>query len=394
MSDTEQSRILLFTGKGGVGKTTIAAATAVRSAAFGHKTLVTSTDAAHSLGDALALDLGDEVTEVAPGLFARETDARAQLKEHWGELQSWLAELVGKAGVGQVVADELAVIPGLEEVFALGDLVETVQRGTYDVVVVDCAPTAETIRLLSLPDVISFWFDRLAPAGANSIAAWSPIVEQLLQMPLPETRVLESARGVVGSLADARRILTDTSVTTARLVVTPEHLVVSEALRTYSYLSLFGYGVDAVVVNRVLPSELEDGFFHDWRQIQAEHIRTIRRDFDPIPTMEVPMAPAEIVGLDRLESVGRQLYGDQDPAAVAQLPPTMELVEVDGRPCLRLALGTVERDDVSLGRRGGELLVRIGSWQRVLNLPESLALRQIEGAEISEGALTIRFGSG
>ncbi len=308
-------RILLFTGKGGVGKTTVAAATAVRASRLGLRTVICSTDPAHSLADVFSTPLGDAVVPIGPGLDGVQLDARRRLEESWGSVREYLVALLDWAGAGTVEAEELAVIPGLDEVFALADIKAFADSGDYDLVVVDCAPTAETLRLLSLPDVLGWYMQRIFPAQRNLTRAIRPLLARVVNMPLAGDGVFDAVREFYARLDGVRELLTDGSVTSARLVVNAERMVVAEARRTYTYLSLFGYHVDAVIANRLLPAEVVDPWFKGWKELQAEQLEEIEAAFAPVPVLTAELAAEELLGPDRLEVFATAVYGVSDPAA-------------------------------------------------------------------------------
>jgi len=392
-------RILLFTGKGGVGKTTVAAATALHCADQGRRTIVLSTDPAHSLADSLAVPLGAGATPVAggpPHLFGQQLDAQQRLVEAWADVQAWITDVLGWVGVDAVTADELSVIPGLDEVFALADIEGHAQSGEWDVVVVDCAPTAETIRLLSLPEILSWYMARIFPASWMIAGAVRPVLSRISAAPVPGEEVFEATRRFTARLEGARQVLSDGDRTTARLVVNPERMVVAEARRTYTYLSLFGYRTDAVVVNRVLPAAVRDPWFARWHATHAEHLSTIAEAFAPVPLLTAELAPEEVVGVERLRRFGAALYDGAgvDPAAVLHQGEPMRVVAAeDGKRVLSLQLPFTDRGDLEVGRRGGELLVRVGSWRRALLLPDSLSQRPSAGARMVGNRLEITFGA-
>ena len=295
-------RVLLFTGKGGVGKTSVAAATALRCAESGLRTLVLSTDSAHSLSDAFERELDGRPRLVCDGLMAQELDATERLEETWGEIQGYLRELFGWAGVQSVEAEELCVLPGLEELFALSDIKHQADGGEWDVVVVDCAPTAETIRLLSLPEVLAWYMDRVFPVERRVVEVVRPLLRRLTTMPVAGDDVFAAASRLYDGLSGVRDLLTDARRTTIRLVVNPERMVIAEARRTATYLSLFGYRVDAVVANRLLPEAVTDPWFKSWKETQAEHLAAIEAGFAPLPVLRAELATEELVGLDRLRT--------------------------------------------------------------------------------------------
>ncbi len=389
-------RILLFTGKGGVGKTTVAAATALRTAEAGQRTLICSTDPAHSLGDAFDdASLGDEPRPIATlgrgTLLGQQLDARARLEESWGEVREYLTALLDWAGADAVEAEELAVIPGLDEVFGLADIRAHSESGAYDVIVVDCAPTAETLRLLSLPDVLTWYMERVFPAQRHVTRAVRPLLSRLVSPPIAGDDVFRAVRRFYDRLDGVRDLLTDGAVTSARLVVNAERLVVSEARRTFTYLSLFGYHVDAVIANRLLPDAVTDPWFRSWKDVQREHLDAIRAAFAPVPVLTCSLADHELVGVDHLSDFGAELYGLRDAAAQLSLVEPFR-VDADGDALvLSMQLPFTDRTDVELGRSNGELLVAVGSHRRAVVLPESLRRREVSEARMTDGRLEVEF---
>ncbi|MCB0970815.1 MAG: ArsA family ATPase [Acidimicrobiales bacterium] len=384
-------RVLLFTGKGGVGKTTTAAATALRCARDGHRTIVVSTDPAHSLGDAYDRDLGDLAVEVAPNLWAQQLDAQRRMEDTWVEIQAWLLEVFRWAGVAAIEAEELAVVPGLDEVFALSDIKEHASSGAYDVVVVDCAPTAETLRLLSLPEILSWYMDRVFPTSRKLNKVVSPLLGRVSGLPVPGDEVFGSAARFYDRLDGVRELLSDGDTTSVRLVVNPERMVVAEARRTHTYLSLFGYHVDAVVANRLLPDAVVDPWFDEWRARHAEHLASITEGFAPLPILTAELAADELVGIEALEGFGDHLYGERDAAAQLHPGEPLTVTPRGGGYELTIELPFADRDDLELGRRDDELLIRVGSHRRALVLPDSLRHRPVGAASLRDGRLRVTF---
>ncbi|MFM7063446.1 MAG: ArsA family ATPase [Actinomycetes bacterium] len=386
-------RVLLFTGKGGVGKTTTAAATALRLADAGLRVAVTSADPAHSLADSFGVALGPRPTEVAPNCWAQEIDSRARLEESWGEIRAWLLEVFDWAGVDALEAEELSVVPGLDELFALTELDGLCSSGRYDVVLVDCAPTAETIRLLSLPDVLGWYMDKLFPVSRRVTRMVGPVVSRLTSVPVADEKVFTAGQRLYDRLDSVRRILADPAVTSVRLVVNPERMVVAEARRTYTNLSLFGYHVDAVVVNRVLPDEVADPWFARWRESQSEHLDSIVDDFAPLPVLQASLAQSEVVGVEALRVLGDELWDGTDPAARLVVGRPLR-IERDGASfTLVVELPFADHDGLDVARSGDELVVAVGPHRRNLVLPESLRRREVVGASLEAGCLRVRFSS-
>jgi arsenite-transporting ATPase len=384
-------RILLFTGKGGVGKTTVAAATAARAAEFGLRTIVCSTDPAHSLADAFDVPLGDRPTPIAHGLFGQQLNARVRFEEAWDDVRTYLVDVLDWAGADAVEAEELAVIPGLDEVFALADIKEFATNGEYDLVVVDCAPTAETIRLLSLPDVLGWYMDRMFDTQRRLTRLARPILQRVSGVPIAGDGVFGAIRRFYERLDGVRELLTDGDITSARLVVNPERLVVAEARRTFTYLSLFGYHVDAVIANRILPVELDHPWMTQWRATQSAHLDVIGETFAPLPILEAKLANEEVVGMPVLSLFAKQLYGDTDVAArLSHTEPFTVDAEGDAL-LLSVQLPFTDRSDVRLGRTGDELVLTVGPHRRALMLPDSLVRRDVAGARFVDDRLVVEF---
>jgi arsenite-transporting ATPase len=385
------TRILLFTGKGGVGKTTAAAATALRCSEAGLRTIVLSTDPAHSLADAFDIDLGPLASPITERLWGQQLDAQERMEESWHDIQHWLREVFAWAGVDGLEAEELSVVPGLDEVFALADIKQYAESEEWDVVVVDCAPTAETIRFLSLPDILARYMERLFPVGRRVNRVVGPVLSRVTSLPVAGDDVFAATSRFYERLDGVREILMDPERTSVRLVVNPERMVIAEARRTYTYLSLFGYRVDAVIANRLLPEAVADPWFERWKELHLEHLRTIEDGFAPLPVLKVELAPTELVGLDALRGFGEQLYGELDAASLLHEGQPLKITRRAGRTSLSLELPFADRDDLELGRRGEELLVRVGPYRRAITLPDSLRTRAIVDASLRQGRLRVTF---
>jgi arsenite/tail-anchored protein-transporting ATPase len=384
-------RVLLFTGKGGVGKTTVAAATAVRAAGAGHRTLVMSTDPAHSLGDSFDTEIGDRPTQVAPNLWAEQIDAQSRLEANWREIQEYMIQLMNWAGVETIQAEELSVIPGLDEVFSLIDVKTHVEEGRWDLLVVDCAPTAETLRLLSLPEVLSWYIERIFPIQRRVVKGVRPVVTRMTTMPIAGDRFFAAFERLHRNLDAVRQILTDEKTSSVRLVVNLEKMVVAEARRTYTYLGLFSYRVDAVVVNRIIPDDVTDPYFGKWKDIQAEHLRTVRESFEPVPILTARLFDREMVGVGLLDDMGREVYRDRDPTDIFFRDDPIRVRRRAGGYLLSMRLPFVSRDDMDVHRRGDELFVRVGTYKRSLILPATLQRLEVAGASFVGDRLEISF---
>ena len=384
-------RVLLFTGKGGVGKTTIAAATAVRAAKAGRRTLVMSTDPAHSLADSFDVELGAEAREIAPNLWAEQIDAQERLEANWREIQEYFIKLMNWAGVDTIQAEELSVIPGLDEIFALIDVKRHVDGGRHDLLVVDCAPTAETLRLLSLPEIMNWYIERIFPVERRVVKAVRPLVTKITSLPIADDRFFASVERLHRNLDSVRRILTDDEVSSVRLVVNPEKMVIAEARRTYTYLSLFGYRVDAVMVNRIIPESVTDPYFGKWKEIQSEHLASVHDSFDPLPILTARLFDREMVGIELLETMGEEVYGEHEAMDILYREEPIRVRKRGASYVLSMRLPFVSRDELDVHRRGDELFVKVGSYKRNLILPQTLQRLVIREASFVEDRLEVRF---
>ena len=384
-------RIVLVTGKGGVGKTTVAACTALRAADSGHRTLITSTDPAHSLADALAVSLGSDPGEVVSNLDGQQIDTQRQLDRYWGSIRRQLMDVLDWGGAGGIEAEEFLVFPGMDELFALLEVNRHARSGQYDVIVVDCAPTAETLRLLSLPEVLSWYFEKVLPTERRLMKAARPILSRLTDLPLPQDEVFTTAQTVFESIEGVKELMSDPAVTSARLVVNPEKMVIDEARRTYSYLGLFGYGVDGVIVNRILPQEVADPYFERWLAIQKGHLDTVEDAFAEVPRLHLRLFDDEMVGVDRLRFMAGELYGERDPIADFTATHPFRIIEADGGLAMEMDIPFVEKTDLDVYRHGHELYIQVGPYRRSFILPDALHRREVTRARLDEGTLTISF---
>jgi arsenite-transporting ATPase len=386
-------RIVLFTGKGGVGKTTTAAATAALAARRGLRTLVLSTDPAHSLADAVDAPIGSEPTELAERLHGQQLDATERMEESWSEIRDWMVEVFDWAGADAVEAEELSVVPGLDEVFALTDLTRFARSGDWDLLVVDCAPTAETIRLLSLPDVLAWYMDRIFPTTRRVARVVGPVLSRVSRLPLAGDEVFSATARLYERLEGAKALLTEPGRASVRLVVNAEAMVIAEARRTHTYLSLFGYQVDAVVVNRLLPAAVDDPWFDRWRELQAAHLTEIADGFAPLPLLRAELAGDELVGLEALGGFAESLYHEVDPVAVLHQGTPLRVRPLgDDAFELALDLPFADKGDLDVARHGTDLLVKVGPYRRPVALPDSLRRRPVRGAALRDGTLRVAFG--
>jgi arsenite-transporting ATPase len=384
-------RTILYTGKGGVGKTSVAASTARRCAAAGLRTIVLSTDPAHSLSDSLEAELGSQPTAVGDLLWGQEVQAQEEMERHWDAVSGWLGELLAERGVDPVSADELTVPPGMDELFSLLQIKTHHESGDFDAIVVDCAPTGETLRLLSFPDVASWWLEKVFPWERRLYAAARPIARTLLDIPMPSEAVFDDVQRLVRNLVAMNDILRDRSRTSIRLVMTPDRMVIKEAMRTFTYLNLYRYLTDAVVVNRVFPAEAADGYFASWRELQQEQMELVRSAFSPVPILTAPYFEQEVIGPAMLDRLSEAVFADHDPAGVLHDDLSQELTSSNGSATLRLPLPFAEKGDIDLKKIGLEVVVRVDGQKRTIMLPQAMAAYRPRGARFEDGALEVTF---
>ena len=383
-------RTILYTGKGGVGKTSVAAATARRCAERGLKTVVLSTDPAHSLSDSLEAELGSAATPCADNLWGQEVQAQEEMERNWEAVQGWMGDLLAERGVDRISAEELTVPPGMDELFSLLQIKRHHEADEFDVVIVDCAPTGETLRLLSFPDVARWWLEKVLPWERRLVAATRPLARTVLDIPLPTDAVFDDVQRLVRNLVAMNEILRDRSTTSIRLVMSPDRMVIREAMRTFTYLNLYGYLTDAVVVNRFFPADV-DGYFAAWRAVQQEQMELVRSAFAPLPILVCPYLEREVIGPVMLDRLAAETFGDLTPEAVLHEELSQELVATNGSATLRLAIPFVEKADIGLKKIGLELVVRVGSQKRTIILPPTLAAYRPSAARFEDGALEVVF---
>jgi arsenite-transporting ATPase len=388
------TRVLLYTGKGGVGKTTSAAGTATLAALRGLRTLVLSTDAAHSLSDAFDSEVGLEPTEIDDLLFVQQIDAQRRFERSWGDIQAYLRSVLHMVGVDPIEAEELTLLPGAEEVLALLEVRDHVRSGRWDVIVVDCAPTAETLRLLALPEALNWYMDRIFNAERKVMRTFRPFLSRTSGIPMPDDTVFDALRRLQSDLSDIRTLLAgpDASV---RLVLTPEAVVVAEARRSLTTLSLYGYRVDGVVANRVFPAAGADNWRRQWVAAQRGILEDVADSFRPLPIWESPYRACEPVGVEELAAFAVEMYGGDDPFARATDETSLWVdrhIDTDGRTyTLTMPLPLATASELELARHGDELIITVGSYRRVLPLPAALARGVVAGARLDDGRLQVRF---
>ncbi|MBI2906471.1 MAG: ArsA family ATPase [Chloroflexi bacterium] len=387
-------RIILYTGKGGVGKTSVAAATALRCAELGYKTIVLSTDAAHSLGDSFDVTLSNEPKLMAPNLWAQEADMSATIETYWSTIHEWMSALLAWRGMERILADEMAILPGMEELASLLYITHYHDGGDHDVIIADMAPTGETLRLLSFPEVLHWWMERLFPIERTAANILRPLVKPFTNIPFPDDSVFEAAKNLFGELDRMRLLLSDPSVSSVRLVVNPEKMVIREAQRTYTYLNLYGYHTDLVVCNRVIPEAVDDEYFSAWKEAQGKNFHVIEESFSPIPILPVPLFREEVMGATLLRQMAERIFGEKDPSRVFYQGCARQIQKEDGHYTMTLPLPFVTKKDISLVRNGDELIIHVGSQKRNVFLPRTLSRLPTTDAKFEDGKLKIRFAAG
>ena len=383
-------RTILYTGKGGVGKTSIAVATARRCAAAGMETIVLSTDPAHSLADSLQSTVGGEPTRVGTRLWAQQVAAQDEMERNWAAVADWLGELLLERGVDRISAEELTVPPGLDELFSLLQIKRHHEEARFGCIVVDCAPTGETLRLLSFPDVARWWLQKVFPQSSQIMAAARPFARAMLDLSLPSDAVVDDVQRLVRNLIAMNEILRDNERVSVRLVMTPDRMVVDEARRTFTYLNLYGYLTDAVVVNRVFPAEVGP-YFDAWRERQLGALAEVEAAFAPVPVLRAPYFEEEVVGEAMLDRLGDAVFAAADPAAVLHDRLTQELFVGPDAAELRLDLPFADKGEISLKKIGLELVMRVDGHKRTLMLPPALGDYRPTGASFDGAALHVTF---
>ncbi len=385
-------RTILYTGKGGVGKTSVAACTARACARAGLRTLVISTDPAHSLSQAMDVELGADPQPVGAGLWGQEVSALVEMERHWSGVQEWLGGLLLERGLDRISAEELTVPPGMDELFSLLQLRRAHESGEWEAIVVDCAPTGETLRLLSFPDVARWWIEKVFPLERAILATAGPIARSLLDIPLPTHAVFADVRRLSENLIAMNEILRDRRRVSVRLVMNPEKLAVGEAMRTFTYLNLYGYLTDTVIVNRVFPAEVGD-YFADWRRLQEQQLQQVQAAFAPVPLLCAPYFDQEVAGPEMLDRLAEALFDRHDPAAVLHDAITQQLAVSEEAASLRLPLPLADKQKIELKKAGLELIVGVNGQRRTIALPSALAGYEPTGARFDDGALEVSFAA-
>lgn len=384
-------RIILFTGKGGVGKTTMAAATAYKTAKAGYKTLVISTDPAHSLADALDIKLSPEPTEIAPNLWGQEFDVYYSMKKYWDNMRQMMMTIFRWQGVKNVVAEELSVLPGMEEASAFLWIEKYYREKQYDVIIIDSAPTGETLTLLSLPQVTQSWLTKAFPGQKLAIKALGRVVRGATGVPLDKG--YEELQGLFDKLESVQKVMLNPEICSIRIVANPERMVIQEAKRAYTYLQLYGYNVDAIMVNRILPDSVGDGssFFKEYIQSQAKYLEEIKESFAPLPILKVGHQGKEVFGLDLLKGIADSAYQRLNPADVLHQEKAFEVIDQKDHYLIKIHLPFITNQDFTLKKFGDELVINIANRRKSIYLPRFANFLQLDTYHFENAYLTVKL---
>jgi arsenite/tail-anchored protein-transporting ATPase len=391
-------RIILYTGKGGVGKTSISAATGLELARRGYKTLVMSVDPAHSLSDAFDLEKNlmdheaGRLVSVEKNLWIQEVDVLEEISRHWNSVYAYVAALLNLSGLEQTLAEELAIFPGMEEVSSLLYVNQYVREKTFDVILLDCAPTGESLRFVSIPTTLEWYMAKIFKLERRVASMVRPMVQTFTGVPLPEEQYFRNLEELHRKLSGIDKLMADPKITTVRLVTNPEKVVLKETQRAFTYFCLYGLTVDAVIINRILPQEACDRFFNAWKQTQDRWIHTVEEFFSPVPVWRVPMFQDEVLGVERLKRLGRALYGARDPARRFFDEAPYRFRKVNGQYQLHLRLPFVSAEHVDLYKKLDELVIRVGGYKRHVALPQRVAHAEPLSARVKDGELIVVMG--
>ncbi|WP_400203350.1 ArsA family ATPase [Candidatus Methanomassiliicoccus intestinalis] len=383
-------RLIIYTGKGGVGKTSVAAATALKCARKGYKTLIMSTDAAHSVSDSMETELCGQPTRVEENLDAIEIDMLYELETRWSEIQKYISDFLVSQGLDGITSKEMSVIPGMELMSALFYLDDFHKKGTYDVIVMDTAPTGETIKLLSFPESSEWYSDKLYRIIHNLIKVARMTIGKVMSTPLPSEELLKDLEMLIGRMKNVQKILEDPEITSIRLVVNPEKMVINETKRAYTYLCLYGLTVECLVINRLLPDGNDD-YFAQKRIEQEKYMKIIQESFDPLKMLKAQQLPVELVGMKSLEYLGDMLFQDEDPTSRFTTERPIEIYSENGKDIIALRLPFMPKEKVQLYKSSDSLVVEAGQYRRSMSLPFTFIQKEPEKAEFTDGMLRIMF---
>jgi arsenite-transporting ATPase len=391
-------RILLFSGKGGVGKTSLAAATGLELSRLGYRTLVMSVDPAHSLADAFDIDTelfhgktGDPYT-INERLAIHEVNIQKEIKRHWKEISAYVVSVLRTTGISDVEAEELAILPGMEELSALMYVNQFRREERYDVIVLDCAPTAESMRFVSMPTTLEWYMKHIFAFQRGLLKAVRPIANRMAPFELPSDNYFDNIQNLFGRLTGIDELLENPKITSVRLVTNPERMVLRETQRAFVYFTLHGLAVDGILVNRVLPLAVTDAYFEEWRASQSRILEEIDAYFAPVPVKRIPLFTHEVLGRERLEELARALYaGGEDPAAIGRTEAPYTFAKCDDHYEVRLKLPFAAKGEVGLFKKGDELIVEIGTLRRHIGLPTSMADLSPSRAKLENRILTVEM---
>jgi arsenite-transporting ATPase len=384
-------RIILYTGKGGVGKTSLAAATACINAGRGRKTLIVSTDAAHSLGDSFDRQLSPEPEEISPNLWAQEIDSTHEIEQGWGKVQEYLTALFTTKAIKDITTEELTVFPGMEDLLSLLRILKYYKEGRFDCIIIDCAPTGETLSLLSFPELLRWWMDKLFSMKRKAAKVIRPIIQPFTEIPLPGDDIFAEIENIYHQLDEMREVFSNREVTSIRIVVNPEKMVIKEAQRSFTYLNIYNFNIDGIIVNRVIPADVTDEYFSAWKDIQKKYRTLIDESFSPVPVFEAPLFEQEVVGIDMLRRMGETVFEGRDPEAILYRTRTQKIEKNETGYIMTVLMPFTGKDDVRLSQKGDELIIRVGALKRIMTLPRSLVSHRVTGAKFEDGGLKLHF---
>ena len=392
-------RIILYTGKGGVGKTTIAAATGMKLAALGYKTIVISLDVAHSLRDAfdnhekLVHQADEKQIYIRDNLWIQEINVQEAIVEYWDDVYNYIRSLLNRSGLDNLVAEEIAVFPGMEEICALLYINEYVREKRYDVVILDCAPTGESLRFVSIPTTLEWYMNHIFKLERNLAKVAGPVIERVSSVPIPKDTYFQNIQDLFDKLEGIEDVLTDPKITTVRLVTNPEKIVIKETQRAFMYFCLYGLCIDAVIINRIFPEGVDAAYFEAWKQTQQHYIKEALNSFSDVPIWKVNLFAEEIVGEAGLHRLADALYGEIDPAAQFANESPYQFRKVEGGYQLSMRLPFLSKEEIGLTKHGDELIVTVGNFKQHVALPRTLSNKKTAGAKLTGDQLVIRFQS-
>ena len=382
-------RVIIYTGKGGVGKTSMAAATACKIAKNGKKVLVMSTDQAHSLGDAFDMKIDKEPIKIAKNLYAMEIDTVYESEKSWGNLKDYFKQLLTMKGGSGIEVEELLVFPGLEELFSMFKILEVYESGKYDTIIVDCAPTGETLALLKYPERLSGMINKVLPIKRAGVKTVGPAVERVMKIPMPKDNVFDDIEYLMDKMQRLQNLLLNKEVVSLRVVTTPEKIVINEAKRNFTCLYLYHYNVDAIIVNHIYPAKAMEGYFNKWIKLQEEAIQDIKESFSEVPRFYVELQQQELRALDVLGKVGDGIYGETNPDDVLF---KKEIYSIDNeKNCLKIYLPFADKGELRLEQDKNELIVGVKNESRKFPIPSEFTKKDIVGAKFEKGYLNILF---